>query len=405
MRNDLDIECEHGRTVRQCNEPGCVKLRKILAQDADATPNSKRFVSDRDGRKANRAAYNQWWDGSGDVASRTQDDHAEGDGARKLGRIFSHPLSLEYAKQIGAIDRREQLILEFYLEESDWSYSAAGRYAGCSSATAHRDFSDVVRRFLAPVPPREAPKSVKVTTRGRKQRVWKRKEDRLGSWAQVSWALVTDRNERRLLLSQPENLEHASKDRPLHQSQMRHLYGALAASLKPVPRLREESRSEFIRRKLIDRHLSEVGRFWAPPLRKLVLVKEVVPQTAKASLQAWKQETEREWSQRQAARRKQIAVHSYTKIRARRHEWDHNLRWAEKRIRGRRKNNVDLQQLSFTQVLSRIRGRLRACPSCHTPILVGCIVDGKRVTRRREYCDDACKMRLVRRERSHGHNQ
>jgi hypothetical protein len=41
--------------------------------------------------------------------------------------------------------------------------------------------------------------------------------------------------------------------------------------------------------------------------------------------------------------------------------------------------------------------RQRLCRACHTPILVGCRIDGRTVTRAREFCCDACKMQVQRR--------
>ena len=42
----------------------------------------------------------------------------------------------------------------------------------------------------------------------------------------------------------------------------------------------------------------------------------------------------------------------------------------------------------------RINGRLRQviCGYCHTPILRGFVLDGRKITRRREFCGDSCKM-------------
>jgi hypothetical protein len=46
----------------------------------------------------------------------------------------------------------------------------------------------------------------------------------------------------------------------------------------------------------------------------------------------------------------------------------------------------------------RINGRLRQmiCGYCHTPILRGFVLEGHPVTRRKEFCSDACKMMKAR---------
>lgn len=74
-------------------------------------------------------------------------------------------------------------------------------------------------------------------------------------------------------------------------------------------------------------------------------------------------------------------------------DWTHNLGWAETRLqkagwRGSR---------SLTEVIRGLAWKSRVCPACHTPILAGCRLDGKRIARDRRFCDDACKMTYRRR--------
>ncbi len=56
-----------------------------------------------------------------------------------------------------------------------------------------------------------------------------------------------------------------------------------------------------------------------------------------------------------------------------------------------------------TRPLTSVADILRAlgrtgplCRACHTPILVGCRIDGRTVSRAREFCGDACKMQRRR---------
>jgi hypothetical protein len=76
-------------------------------------------------------------------------------------------------------------------------------------------------------------------------------------------------------------------------------------------------------------------------------------------------------------------------------EREHNLRWAERRLRGKR-GRRDPQKLSASEVWHHLFARLPTCRYCRTPIMAGCRLDGQLVTRRRRFCDDACKMRKVR---------
>ncbi len=78
-------------------------------------------------------------------------------------------------------------------------------------------------------------------------------------------------------------------------------------------------------------------------------------------------------------------------------DWSHNLKWAKHRIQGKRK---EWDNPSYEEVSRRIRGDFPKCRYCRTPILLGCRIKGKRITRRREFCDDACKMRWKRRQDS-----
>lgn len=81
-------------------------------------------------------------------------------------------------------------------------------------------------------------------------------------------------------------------------------------------------------------------------------------------------------------------------------DWSRNVAWAErtlKRARSRTKRPIT----SFADIV-RILGRTGPlCRACHTPILVGCQIDGRTVSRAREFCCDACKMQAQRRQERH----
>ncbi len=80
-----------------------------------------------------------------------------------------------------------------------------------------------------------------------------------------------------------------------------------------------------------------------------------------------------------------------------RKEWVYNLRLAKKRIGSQRGEDHSLGKI-VAVLLRRYRRRKKQdlCRSCHTPILVGYLLDGHKVTRRRKYCDEGCKMRDAR---------
>ena len=79
--------------------------------------------------------------------------------------------------------------------------------------------------------------------------------------------------------------------------------------------------------------------------------------------------------------------------------WSHNIRLAKKWLRKRR---LTRDQWSLGDTCSaiiprrRMNGRVRQvlCKTCHTPLLIGYFVYGHKITRRRKFCKDACKMRM-----------
>jgi hypothetical protein len=47
-------------------------------------------------------------------------------------------------------------------------------------------------------------------------------------------------------------------------------------------------------------------------------------------------------------------------------------------------------------VHGKVRYKVHYQGGCHTPMLFGFILDGHKVTRRKEFCSDACKMKSAR---------
>lgn len=72
-------------------------------------------------------------------------------------------------------------------------------------------------------------------------------------------------------------------------------------------------------------------------------------------------------------------------------DWKHNRRWAELRMGG------EPRPWSVSGVLNTLVRGCPVCEYCHTPILVGCRLNGHEVTKGRRFCDAVCKMRWKRR--------
>jgi hypothetical protein len=72
-------------------------------------------------------------------------------------------------------------------------------------------------------------------------------------------------------------------------------------------------------------------------------------------------------------------------------DWEYNLRWAERLLK--RKSPGPWTALEVYHTL--VRGA-RLCRGCRTFLIRGFRIHGSKITRAREYCDDACKMRAAR---------
>lgn len=82
--------------------------------------------------------------------------------------------------------------------------------------------------------------------------------------------------------------------------------------------------------------------------------------------------------------------------------WRHNIRAAKKRLRHIRltKDKWVLGEICNAIIRPiRVKGRVRQilCKTCHTPLLIGYYVEGHKVTRKKEFCGDACRMMAERR--------
>jgi hypothetical protein len=77
-------------------------------------------------------------------------------------------------------------------------------------------------------------------------------------------------------------------------------------------------------------------------------------------------------------------------------DWNHNLAWAERKLKRARSRST--RPITSVADVLRVLGRTSPlCRACRTPILVGCHVSGRTVSRAREFCCDACKMHVQRR--------
>src|SRR5215813_12977682 len=79
-------------------------------------------------------------------------------------------------------------------------------------------------------------------------------------------------------------------------------------------------------------------------------------------------------------------------------EWNENLLRAKGRIEKRKLGTNDLGVITGAIIPRRwgVDWRERLCRWCRTPFLIGYFLDGEQITRGKEYCSPACKMRLRR---------
>jgi hypothetical protein len=82
-----------------------------------------------------------------------------------------------------------------------------------------------------------------------------------------------------------------------------------------------------------------------------------------------------------------------------RKDWKKNLLRAKDLIGKRKLTTDDIGEIT-TAIIPRRREkdwRKQLCGWCHTPLLVGHFLDGRQITRAKEFCSDACKMNWTRR--------
>jgi hypothetical protein len=75
------------------------------------------------------------------------------------------------------------------------------------------------------------------------------------------------------------------------------------------------------------------------------------------------------------------------------HDWEYNLRKAERLLK--RKSPGPWTALEVYYALGRGAG---LCRACRTFLIRGFRINGGRITRAKEFCDDSCKMRAARRK-------
>jgi len=78
-------------------------------------------------------------------------------------------------------------------------------------------------------------------------------------------------------------------------------------------------------------------------------------------------------------------------------DWKHNIRWAERKLE-RARSRTKRPIFRVADILRVLASGGPLCRDCHTPVLVGCRIDGHTVTRGREFCCDACKMKAQRKQ-------
>jgi hypothetical protein len=78
------------------------------------------------------------------------------------------------------------------------------------------------------------------------------------------------------------------------------------------------------------------------------------------------------------------------------HDWEFNVRRAQRVLAGKKHLTGPWTALEVARKLVR-GGRL--CSACRTFLIRGFRINGRTISRAREYCDDACKTRAERRKK------
>ena len=78
-------------------------------------------------------------------------------------------------------------------------------------------------------------------------------------------------------------------------------------------------------------------------------------------------------------------------------DWEFNLRRAQRLLAEKKHVNG---RWTAPEVATRLFRRGRLCRGCSTFLIRGFRINGRKITRAREYCDDACKMRAERRKKN-----
>jgi len=76
-------------------------------------------------------------------------------------------------------------------------------------------------------------------------------------------------------------------------------------------------------------------------------------------------------------------------------DWEYNVRRARRILE--RKHSGPWTPLEVYRALGR---GARLCGTCRTFLIRGFRINGRRITRARKFCDDACKMKAERREKN-----
>ena len=77
-------------------------------------------------------------------------------------------------------------------------------------------------------------------------------------------------------------------------------------------------------------------------------------------------------------------------------DWEFNLRRAQRILEGK---NHSTGPWTASEVAKKLVRGGRLCRGCRTYLIRGFRINGRKITRAREYCDDACKMKAERRKK------
>jgi len=347
LGNDLDTQlpetCSHGLGWESCHDETCLEVLTLCGDDPDRR-GGYGSMSPEEARAALRkrpvSSYDIAAKEAAEANFRPNDATGEQPRNRCLATVFPNDATVRAAAQRGALNRRETKILTVYLDGESWS--AIAERAGCSRRTVKRDFDRIVRRFF------DEEVQEALAERRRQGAPATVREDDDGMLY-----VVRVRGQRRRLWYRRERVAIGT-------------WTDTWLKAEPVrARLRTPAHTPIRSRSWTRGRVGSMNRLI------VALVHVLCP----------------------AARAPDLAILADP-------DWARNREWALKRAQQQLGRDGTWPIEDLMHVVRALCRMDQVCRSCHTPLLAGGWLCGQRITRRRSFCDDACKQHFARRAKS-----